>query len=187
MGKPKSLLVVDGRSFLRHVVETLAAGGCDPVLVIIAEGDRQIGGEAEAAGGTVLTNPDPGEGPITSFRLAIARLRGSVEAIAYLPVDHPAVRPQTVETLLDAAREAAAALVVPVHGSKRGHPAVFGAELFDELVDPRLEGGARTVVHRHLASALLVEVDDAGVVTDVDTPTEYEALIRRGMTSGASP
>ena len=30
--------------------------------------------------------------------------------------------------------------------------------------------GERTVVHRHLPDACLVEVDDAGVIADIDTP-----------------
>ncbi|MGD8728448.1 MAG: phosphohydrolase, partial [Gemmatimonadota bacterium] len=65
----------------------------------------------------------------------------------------------------------------PTYHGERGHPALFGQELFVELLDPDLEGGARTVVHRHLADALLVEVDDEGVVTDIDTPEIYRAVV----------
>jgi molybdenum cofactor cytidylyltransferase len=64
-----------------------------------------------------------------------------------------------------------------MHHGKRGHPAVFGAALFAELADPSLEGGARTVVHRHLDRALLVDVEDAGVLTDIDTPEAYAAAL----------
>jgi molybdenum cofactor cytidylyltransferase len=93
--------------------------------------------------------------------------------LAYLPVDHPLVRATTVSRLLDAARSADAALTVPVHRAKRGHPTVFGAALFPELADPTLAGGARTVVHRHLERALLIDVDDSGVLADIDTPEAY--------------
>ena len=178
MGQPKGLLELEGRSFIRHVVHALIEGGCDPVVLTVAEGAREALLEAEASGALVLTNADPGEGPITSLRLAIEKLGGSVDAIAYLPVDHPTVKPATVATLLTAARDRSADLVVPIYGTKRGHPAVFGSALFDELIDPDLEGGARTVVHRHLGSALLVEVRDPGIIGDVDTPTDYAALVR---------
>lgn len=181
MGRPKGLLPIEGRSFLRRTVSALEEGGCEPVLVVVAEGEGDLADEAARAGARVLTNPEPGEGPITSLRLAIDELSGSVGGLAYLPVDHPLVRPATVARLLGAARSSGALLTLPTHGGERGHPAFFSAALFTELRDPSLEGGARTVVHRHLPEALLVEVDDPGVLTDIDTPDAYaSALQARG-------
>jgi CTP:molybdopterin cytidylyltransferase MocA len=177
MGRPKALLPLDGETFLVRTVRTLRAGGCDPVLVVVAEGEKQLATEAERAGARALFNPDPGEGPITSLRLALRVLGDSAAGLVYLPVDHPMVRAETVATLLAAARSRSAKLTVPLYGGKRGHPAVFAAALFAELADPSLEGGARTVVHRHLDQALLVDVDDAGVLTDIDTPDAYAAVL----------
>jgi molybdenum cofactor cytidylyltransferase len=176
MGRTKALLLLEGETFLARTVHTLRSGGCDPVLVVVPEGESRIAEEAERAGARTLVNAQPGEGPITSLRLAIRALGDTVAGLAYLPVDHPLVRANTVATLLEAARREGALVTVPIHRGKRGHPAVFGALLFRELVDPALEGGARAVVHRHLEHALLVDVDDAGVVADIDTPEAYAAV-----------
>jgi CTP:molybdopterin cytidylyltransferase MocA len=177
MGRGKGLLEVEGRSFVRRTVQALAEGGCDPVIVVVAEGDEELAAEAGAAGAVVLVNPDPGDGPITSLRIALAALDASVGGVAYLPVDHPMVRADTVALLLEAARAQGTTLTIPLHEGKRGHPALFGKALFVELLDPDLEGGAKTVVHRHLSGARLVEVDDVGVVIDVDTREQYEAVV----------
>jgi CTP:molybdopterin cytidylyltransferase MocA len=182
MGRPKALLRVEGETFLSRTVQALRGGGCDPVWVVVAgrpggTAAAEVSDLAQRAGARVLVNPDPGEGPITSLRLAIRSLGDSVSGLAYLPVDHPLVRPETVTALLAAARTERAALTVPTYRGERGHPAVFGAALFSELTDPALEGGARTVVHRHLERALLVEVEDAGVITDIDTPEAYAAVV----------
>jgi molybdenum cofactor cytidylyltransferase len=185
MGRDKGLLEVEGRSFLRRTVEALAAGGCDPVLVVVADGEEALAEEAARTSAVVLLNPDPGDGPITSLRIALAALDGSVRGVAYLPVDHPMVRPETVRALLEAAGAGDAPLTIPRFGSKRGHPAIFGRSLFGELLDPEIEGGAKTVVHRHLEDALLVDVDDAGVVIDIDTPGAYEAVISDGRGGAA--
>lgn len=183
MGRPKALLEVEGETFLARTVRALREGGCEPVMVVVAGAEDErtslssaFADAAHRAGARVLFNPDPGEGPITSLRLAIAALGDDVAGIAYLPVDHPMVRAETVASLLDAARGVGAALTVPVHHGKRGHPAVFGSALFGELTDPALEGGARAVVHRHLGHAHLLEVDDVGVITDIDTPEAYAAV-----------
>jgi molybdenum cofactor cytidylyltransferase len=177
MGSAKALLRVEGETFLARTVRSLAEGGCDPVLVVVAENAAGIAAEAIACGATLLVNPDPGDGPITSLRLAIDSLDDEVDAIAYLPVDHPLVRPESVTALLRAAAESGQALTVPKFGPKRGHPAIFHRALFRELVDPALEGGARTVVHRHLASACIVQSDDPGVITDIDTPEDYDSAL----------
>ena len=182
MGRPKALLRVEGETFLSRTIQALGGGGCDPVLVIVSErpGDAVAAEACDLArrtGAHVLVNPDPGEGPITSLRLAIEALADSASGLAYLPVDHPLVRPDTVAALLSAARAKRAALTVPTYRGERGHPAVFATALFPELADPALEGGARTVVHRHLERALLVEVADVGVITDIDTPEAYAAVV----------
>jgi molybdenum cofactor cytidylyltransferase len=197
MGTPKGLLRLAGRTFARRVVEALVEGGCDRAVVVVRAGDEATAREARAAGAEIMENPDPGEGPITSLRLALERLPGDVRWVVWLPLDHPRVRGGTVRALVEAMRAAEGrdgtgagagaggepeppVLALPLHGGERGHPAVFGRAVFAELLDPDVDGGARTVVHRHLdaGTVLLVETDDPGVLVDVDTPEEYEALVR---------
>lgn len=178
MGHPKGLLEIGGRSFARRVTEALAGGGCEPVYAVVAAGDAELAGRFREAGARVLENPDPGEGPITSLRLAVAEIDDRVERVVYLPVDHPLVEAHHVADLIAAADRTGASLALPVHASKRGHPALFGRALFDELLDPALQGGARTVVHRHLDEACLLPCDDPAVVTDIDTPEAYQAARR---------
>ena len=179
MGRPKALLSIHGRTFVQAVVDALSAGGCEPVLSVVPD-DAVIAEAARATGARVLTNPRPGEGPITSMRLALEELGDSVEGVIYLAVDHPCVRAETVATLLDAARSTDAPLLIPLYEGERGHPSFFRESLFGELIDPTLEGGARTVVHRHLDSAELVAVNDPGIRLDIDTPADYEAMLAAG-------
>ncbi len=175
MGRPKALLDAGGRSFVAAVVGSLVGGGCDPVVVVTGVGQHDVRRRAEAAGAVVLQNPAPGEGPITSLRLALAALGTAVDGVALLPVDHPAVRPETVADLLAAFIAAGTPLLLPTLNGRRGHPTFFHRRLFAELLDPRLEGGARAVVHRHLEEATLMEVLDLGILADIDTPEAYRA------------
>lgn len=177
MGTSKALLDAGGRSFLAAVVGSLFGGGCDPVVVVVGPGQEDERRRATAAGALVLDNPDPGEGPITSLRLALAALGEQVDGVAFCPVDHPMVRPETVAELLDAFTGGGAPVVLPVHQDRGGHPTLFRHTIFAELADPALEGGARTVVRRHLQQAIQLQVDDAGVVTDIDTPEAYRAAM----------
>jgi CTP:molybdopterin cytidylyltransferase MocA len=182
MGKSKALLDAGGRSFLAAVVGALVGGGCEPVIVVVGGGQEDEARRARAAGAIVLENPDPAEGPIASLRVALAALGSEVEGVAFLPVDHPLVAPETVAKLVDALLTGDAPIVLPTVGGRRGHPALFRRTLFPELTAGGLEEGARSVVHEHLEEAVLVEVPDTGAVTDIDTPEAYRAAFqeRRG-------
>ena len=169
MGSPKGLLRLGGHTFLSRVIRALADGGCSSVIVVVAL-------EARAAGAELIENPDPGEGPITSLRLAIESLPANVDAIAYLPLDHAVVEAADVAALIEAAARSGAPVTLPVYAGKRGHPAIFRRALFPELTDPELEGGARVVVHRHLKDACLLNTDRENVVIDIDTPEAYDAV-----------
>ena len=179
MGRPKALLTIHGATFVQAVVDALCDGGCEPVLAIVPD-DPVIAEAARVTGARVLTNLNPGDGPITSMRLALTELGDAVEGVIYFAVDHPCVRAETIATLLDAARSTDAPLVIPTYDGERGHPSFFRQILFRELLDPTLGGGARTVVHRHLALAELVAVPDPGIRQDIDTPAEYDAMLAAG-------
>jgi molybdenum cofactor cytidylyltransferase len=185
MGQPKALLTLLGRTFLDRVVTALRGGGCDRVIIVVEEGRPAIEDEARRTGAEVLVNKDPGEGPITSLRLALSAVDATADGIVYLPLDYPLVTAESVSGLIAAATESGSGLTLPRYRQKRGHPAIFRRSLFAQLADPKLEGGARIVVHAHLETARLVDWPDATVITDVDTPDAYQAL-RARHESGAS-
>lgn len=178
MGTDKALLDLDGASFLERVHTALTEGGCDPVLLVVSPERAPVLDEAKRLSASVLENPDPGEGPITSLRLALSHLAPDVSGVIWLPLDFPLVVGAHVTRLLAAADTSEAPIVLYEHRGKRGHPVFFRRSLFPELADPDLEGGARTVVHRHLDEAVVLEIDDSAVVTDVDTPSIYDEVSR---------
>jgi CTP:molybdopterin cytidylyltransferase MocA len=101
-------------------------------------------------------------------------------ALLSWPVDLPHVRMATVERLLETHERTGAPVVVPVFGSRRGHPVIWDASLFEELATSQAatELGARAVLHHHERTTATVTVDDPAVIDDIDTPQDYERLIR---------
>ena len=170
------LLELGGRTFAQRTIEALRGGGCEEVLFVVDAEDHALCAHVAGESAVVLANPAPGEGPITSLRMALQTLSGDIDAVVYLPLDHALVEARHVERLIDEAVRSDAPLALPVHEGKRGHPAFFSQRLFAELLDPGLEGGARTVVHRHLAQACLFEAG-AAVVADIDTQEAYKEAI----------
>ena len=92
-----------------------------------------------------------------------------------LPGDMPLVQPATLQAV--ARHLAGHAVVYAQHRGRRGHPVGFSAELYSELVALRGDEGARRLVSRYPAVGL--DVDDPGVLVDVDTQADLEAVRRQ--------
>ena len=173
MGRPKPLLGADDRSFMERVVKTLREAGCRQVVAVIRPGADAVGTAASEAGARVLVNPDEKAEQIDSLRLALRSLDPGADAALLLPVDHPLVRPATARALIDAFAERGAAIVRALHDGRPGHPTLFAADTFDALFETDLPRGAESVVEARSADRLDVEVDDPGVLADIDTPEDY--------------
>jgi len=129
----------------------------------------------------IVENPDVDGGPIASLRAALAVLHGAgpVGALVW-PVDLPHVRIATVERLVEAWRRSGSPIVVPAFGDRRGHPVIWDGRLFQELETSAAasQDGARAVLHAHAPETLTVAVDDPAVIDQVNTPEDYERLVR---------
>ncbi len=87
--------------------------------------------------------------------------------------DMPWIKPQTVTAIIAALAESP--LVVPACGGRWGHPVAFDARYYTELSQLSGDRGARGVLQRHLAACRVLEVEDQGVVRDVDTMDDLAA------------
>ena len=95
-----------------------------------------------------------------------------------LPADMPMVAASTLEAVARELREHT--VVYAQYRGQRGHPVGFAAELYSELVMLEGDEGARRLVARYPAYG--VEVDDPGVLVDIDTEADLDRL-----RSGAMP
>lgn len=189
MGQPKALLELDGRSFLARGVELLRAGGCARVLVI--DGAHRLDPERVAElGAELVHNSRWTLGPLSSLHAGLDALTISgsepPDVLVVHHVERPRVQAETLHRLLAAMAEAPACLWQPSYGGRSGHPMLWPRGLFGALrgLDPR-QDTARTLV-RGAAAQLRrkLEVEDAGVLDNIDTPAELAAL--RGSPGDAS-
>jgi molybdenum cofactor cytidylyltransferase len=91
-----------------------------------------------------------------------------------LPGDMPLIRPASLRAVADALDQQPIAFAQ--HRGRRGHPVGFGAELFSELVMLKGDEGARRLLARYPTAA--VELDDPGVLFDIDTVADLAAAKR---------
>ena len=190
MGGTKPLLDAGGMTFAARLVDALARGGCDPVVVVGASGGGALADEVGRGSGVLVVNPGGRGGQIGSLRAALDHLEGMADppgAFVFTPVDNPAVAPATVRALVEAWRGSRAAIVLPRYGEVRGHPVVADMSMVGEFRAEGLREGARTVVRREPGRVLEVEVADPGVADDLDTPDRYRERFGSVRGPGAGP
>jgi molybdenum cofactor cytidylyltransferase len=175
----KPLLRCGGTSFLGAILDTLASSRVDDVRVVLGhEADRVI--DAVAVPREMLTiNAGYESGMLSSMQHGIRALPQETKAFLLWPVDHPLVRVETVDRLVDEFVRRGRPLVLPLHAGRRGHPVLFSAALTRELMEAPPTTGARAVVHAHAADRVEVAVDDPGVIADIDNPAAYARAFGR--------
>ena len=181
MGFPKALLDFRGAPFVVRILEALEALDLKHRVVVLGPDGPRIRPVLATHECLIVDTPDVDAGPIVSLRAALAALR-TVRPKAALawPVDFPHVRITTVERLIETHGRPGAPAVIPVFGGRRGHPVIWDQALFDELETSAAAGagGAREVLHAHERDVVQVAVDDPAVVDDLNTPEDYERLVR---------
>jgi molybdenum cofactor cytidylyltransferase len=175
MGRPKPLLPCRGSTFLGTVLDTLERTRVSAVRVVLGYGAAGVRSGCALPDGIVAVNPTPERGMLSSVRSGLASLPPGLDGFLLWPVDHPLVEPATVDLLIAAFEASGAPLAIPVHGGRRGHPALFAMRLAAELESAPDGEGARAVVRAHASDLVEVPVEDAGVLTGIDTPASYAA------------
>ena len=179
MGTPKALLDYRGETFVGRLVRVLGET-CTPVIVVLGyHADRLREHVPPAA--TIVVNPDPSRGQLSSLQTGLAVLPADADGFAFIPVDSPAVETDTVARLARAfeQRSASTLFVIPRQSGKRGHPVVAARAAAAEFLALPPTAEARDIVHAHVNRTEYVEVGDAGIFTDVDDPEAYRRLKER--------
>ncbi len=181
MGSPKALLDFRGLPFAVRILEALEALEVKTRVVVVGPDAPRVRPALAGHDCMIVENLDVEAGPIASLRAALRALQPlQPSAVLVWPVDLPHVRVATVERLLETHRRTGALVVVPTFAERRGHPVIWGAAVFEELLasEAATTEGARAVLHEHAAELVSVAVDDPAVIDEVNTPEDYERLVR---------
>lgn len=177
-GGHKLHAILDGRPVLAWTLDVLCALPLAARIVVVAPEDAAAATLAHTAQASVVVNPLPARGLGSSLACGVRALPGAIDGVLLLLGDMPRVTVASVARLL-ACHEAldAQAIVAPSYAGQRGHPVLFGAGHFPALAALHGDEGARALLREHPVTT--VEVDDAGVLLDIDTPADLAAA-RRG-------
>lgn len=176
MGRPKALLDYRGETFLDRLI-ALFSSRCSPVIVVLGAAADEVRASVHRDALFVI-NPDYRTGQTSSMQCGLRAVPPDSEGVLFTLVDHPAVAPATLDALLAGPGPL---LRVPRYGEHRGHPVWFSRELIAEFLALPVDGAARDVVRSHRDRTGFLDVDDPGILADIDDPAAYRALLETAV------
>ena len=208
MGRPKSLLDFDGRTALSLVLESCGRSQADETVLVLgpaggAGQERQEAGRAgawrRAPGGAaahqeirIVVNDRPERGRTSSFKAGLEAISPHSDGFVLFPVDMPLVRSEDIDALI--ARQAEGhrgrTIFVASYEGVRGHPVLFSRSHREPILALPDDQPLRDYVRVKQGETESVDLDNEGVVAEMNTPEQYRRIAtlyqaRRAATGGS--
>jgi molybdenum cofactor cytidylyltransferase len=179
MGSPKALLPFQGRPFLEHLLEITRHPSVGVRRVVLGAQAEPITKEVLLAADEIVINKDWEQGQLSSIQAALRSLPAGTEGMLLCLVDHPLVTAGLVTELIERFQATHAPIVLPVYEGRRGHPVIFSAAVYEELLKAPADKGARAVVWAHAAEVAEVLTDEEGCVLNLNDPETMQRATGR--------
>jgi len=176
MGSPKALVSYQGRPFLEHLLDVTKHPAIGVRRVVLGPDAEAISKGISLAPDEIVINHDWEQGQLSSIHAAIRSLPPNTDGLLLCPVDHPLVSAVLIGSLIDAFRATRAPVVVPLYEARRGHPVIFSAAVYDELLNAPVDQGARAVVWAHKNEIQEVPTTEVGCVLNLNDPDALSKL-----------
>jgi len=177
MGSPKALLPYQGRPFLEHLLEVTAHRNIGVRRIVLGAHAEPIAKEVNLKADEIVINQDWEKGQLSSIQAALRSLPAGTDGMLLCLIDHPLISSALIQELIEQFYKTKSPVVLPVYDGRRGHPVIFSAALYDELLRAPLETGARAVVWAHKGEVEEVRTNEEGCVLNLNDPETMNAAL----------
>jgi molybdenum cofactor cytidylyltransferase len=178
MGSPKALLPFQGRPFLEHLLEITTHPRIGVRRVVLGAHAEPIAKEVALNPDEVVINDEWEQGQLSSIRVALRSLPPGTDGMMLCLIDHPLISRVLVDGLVEQFYATHAPVVLPVFEGRRGHPVIFSAALYPELLKASDKLGARSVVWAHEAEISEHITMEQGCVVNLNDPGAFARIMR---------
>jgi molybdenum cofactor cytidylyltransferase len=179
MGQAKQLLPLGGTTVLSQTIDNVRSAGLVEIVLVLgasAEVIRRQLPQSLLEGLKVVVNQAYRQGMASSLREGLSALDPQTGGALIILGDQPFVRPQTLHQIMAGYHRSGAQIVIPSYQGKRGNPVLLSRSVFPEVMALEGDTGCRAIFSNHLNAILKVEVEDPGILLDIDNQHDYDRL-----------
>jgi molybdenum cofactor cytidylyltransferase len=181
MGRPKQLLELHGQTLLRRCIDTAMTTNCRPIFVVLGANAERLAPPIQSLPVSVIVNPNWQAGIGTSIRAGVAAAKDLCDEIVLLLCDQPLIRAEDIDQLVHQRAASGKLIAAARYSETLGTPAVFSAQVFDELLELGDNEGGKKIIQRRLAD--VEPLDLAAAAIDIDTEADFKSLLERPQDS----
>jgi molybdenum cofactor cytidylyltransferase len=174
MGTQKMIMPYGKSTILETVIDNVLNSKVDNIVVVLGADQDKIRHTIELKPVEISYNRDHEKGMLSSVICGIRSLPADAETALIFLGDQPGIPPEIINSVIDAYNEELKGIVIPVHNYRRGHPLLVDLKYRKQLESLDLEEGLRKLRHHFPEDVLELEVDEAGILVDIDTREDYE-------------
>lgn len=172
----KLLVELDGVPMVARVAKAVLESGLHPVWVVTGHQHEEVQRALTGLELQFVHNPAYAEGISSSLRRGLQALPAEVDAVAVCLGDMPQLEAKHLTRLAAAFDPVEGRTIcVPTFEGKRGNPVLWSRRYFAEMEAVVGDVGARHLIGEHADQVFEVEMGDAAVLLDIDSPAELEA------------
>ncbi len=173
MGTQKLVLPMGTSTMIETVVDNVLKSSINQVLVVLGPDQNKIRDVLIGKPVEFCHNLNHDQGMLSSVICGFRALPENAEtALIYLG-DQPNITPEVTNTIIEAYDEELMGIVIPVFNNRRGHPLLVDMKYRRDVEKLDLEQGLRSLRHKFPDDVLEVEVDEPGILVDIDTKEDY--------------
>lgn len=173
MGTQKLLLSYNDSTMIETVIDNILNSKIDKVMVVLGDDGEAITKSIGNRPVEVCRNQQTEKGMLSSVICGFKALPESANAALVYLGDQPNIPPSITNTIIEAYNEDLYGIVIPVHNHRRGHPLLVDLKYRRDIFKLDLEKGLRSLMHLFPEDVLEVDVDEAGILLDIDTREDY--------------
>jgi molybdenum cofactor cytidylyltransferase len=171
----KPLLPFGKTTVVESCVDYLKAAGVETIVVVLGHRANEVRQQLRQTSVTFALNPAAKSEMSDSIRCGVQTLPPDMAATLVALVDHPAIPPAVVATLISA-WENGAQLIIPTYRGRGGHPVLIDLRYRAELEQLEPSRGLRSLFENHPASVCRLEMTSPYIARDMDTWDDYISL-----------
>ena len=179
-GRPKVLLELGGVPLILRQLIALSGAGIDELVVVLGHHAEQIEPVIQHFPLTLVHNPQPGDGQVSSQRLGLQALSSKVDAVLVALADQPLINEQDITALIGAykKRPEGTQVMVPQVAGEPGNPVIFSAQVREQILAGAAHIGCRHWRAANPAQVGYFETDNRRFRVDVDTQEDIARFER---------
>ena len=184
MGKDNKLLKnIDGSPLIRNIALEITKSDLDSCSIVLGYQSDKVADVVKDLNINLILNPLWKEGQASSLKAALNSLTSSYSDLLIMLGDLPGIKSGHINRIIEehlSSENRRSKITIPSFKGEKGNPVIWGRSFFHDLSNLEGDVGGRALFGQHPAAINLIEMDESAVVTDNDTPEDFENFLANG-------